>query len=141
MYVVYTVYILRMMILYYTILTLYTGPPNQERNFETSFNNKKQQLIKILNEQTSSKNQRTIIFCNTISQCRNVENVLLRLDRSQRQRQVLIYHSAIDNKIRDENMMSFSKRLLQKPVVMVCTDRASRGMDFDAVPVSIYVHV
>jgi hypothetical protein len=45
---------------------------------------------------------------------------------------------AIDIKARETNLMMFSKTLLTQPVVLVCTDRASRGLDFDSAPVTTY---
>ena len=45
---------------------------------------------------------------------------------------------AIDIKARETNLMMFSKTLLTQPVVLVCTDRASRGLDFDSAPVTFY---
>ena len=104
-----------------------SGPANQERNAETSFENKRLALLRTL-EQTES--DRTLIFCNTIPQCRLVENALQRADRGGRLRSVYAYHGAIDFKAREENIEEFSKPLLKLPAVLVCTDRASRGMDF-----------
>jgi len=79
--------------------------------------------------------QRSIIFCNTIQQCREVENILNRADRQEKLRRVLPYHGAIDATMRESNIAEFSRRLLKVPVVLVCTDRASRGLDFDSAPV------
>lgn len=96
---------------------------NQEKVFEK----KREALLQAMNDTPVG---RTLIFCNTIQQCRKVENALLRLDRGNRLRSIFAYHGAIDSRTRDENVKNFGKQLLQKPVVMVCTDRASRGMDF-----------
>jgi len=109
-----------------------SGPSGQERNPETAFENKRLALVKALE---TAGAERTLVFCNSIDQCRRVENALKRLDRLERLRSVLAYHGAIDAKSREEHVVEFSRRLLKKPVVLVCTDRASRGMDFDRAPV------
>ena len=105
-----------------------SGPMSQEKNSETAFENKRLALLRAL-EQTPT--ERTVIFCNTIAQCRKVENALERVDRQSRLRVVYPYHGAIDAKTRGDHMTEFSRPLLKVPSVLVCTDRASRGMDFD----------
>ena len=75
--------------------------------------------------------ERTLVFCNTIEQCRRVENLLRRDDRQDRFRTVYSYHGAIDAATREESLRAFTRSLLRKPAVMICTDRASRGMDFN----------
>eukprot|EP00892_Ulva_mutabilis_P011261 jgi/Ulvmu1/8507/UM044_0041.1 len=73
----------------------------------------------------------TIVFCNKIDACRAVENFLLRQDRRGHKYAVLPYHDALDRDIRTRNLRSF----LTPPAagaqqrVLVCTDRASRGID------------
>ena len=57
--------------------------------------------------------------------------MLIRVDRNEKLRRVLAYHGAVDVQQRHANMNEFSRALLKKPVVLICTDRASRGMDFD----------
>lgn len=105
-----------------------SGPATQERNAETSFENKRLALLRAL-EQTPA--DRTLVFCNTIPQCRQVENALQRADRNSRIRAVYSYHGAIDFATREKNINEFSRPLLKQPAVLICTDRASRGMDFD----------
>ena len=105
-----------------------SGAAAQEKNPETAFENKRLALLRSL-EQTTA--ERTIVFCNTISQCRKVENALQRVDRQARLRSVFPYHGAVDNEARAAAMKEFSRPLLKLPSVLVCTDRASRGMDFD----------
>lgn len=117
------------------ILVDCTGPPTQQRSPETAFENKRLALLRAL----EYRSDRTLIFCNTISQCRNVENALQRADRHGKVRSVLAYHGAIDGEKRQEAVMDFSKKLLKTPMVMVCTDRASRGMDFNAAPVLVAI--
>eukprot|EP01032_Pedospumella_encystans_P013967 gene13967-16059_t len=110
------------------ILVDCSGAPDQQRSMEQVMNNKKNVLLEALNKSTS---ERTIVFCNSIDQCRRVENILQRDDRSCKSRTVLSYHGAIEGSTRDENLKDFSKQLLQRPVVLISTDRASRGLDFN----------
>ena len=110
-----------------------TGPSTQEKSPETAFENKRLALLRAIEQNPC---ERTLIFCNTINQCRNVENVLNRADRQGKLRMVYAYHGAVDSDTREDAIVQFSRRLLKVPVVLVCTDRASRGMDFDASPVN-----
>jgi superfamily II DNA/RNA helicase len=75
--------------------------------------------------------ERTLIFCNTIEQCRNVENILKRDDRQENTYQVLASHSAIDDEVRGTNLEKFAHPLLRKPHILIVTERAARGIDFD----------
>lgn len=109
-----------------------SAPRGQGDVIEIALENKRLALLKSLEQNES---ERTVIFCNTIYQCREVENILQRADRSQKIRLVLPYHGAIDAKEREMNMAEFSRPLLKLPVVFVCTDRASRGLDFDSAAV------
>lgn len=110
-----------------------SGPQTQERNAETALENKRLALLKTLEQNEDI--ERTVIFCNTIPNCRAVENMLQRADRTGKLRKVYPYHGALDAATRESNIAEFSRPLLQMPVVLVCTDRASRGMDFDKAPV------
>lgn len=114
-----------------------SGPFHQQKkSHEIVLRNKFAALDKALMDH--SKVERTIIFCNTIEQCRNVENHLKREDRSGRLRTLHIYHSAIADEDRDKGLTEFSKILLKQPAVLICTDRASRGMDFNKAFVSSF---
>lgn len=62
---------------------------------------------------------RTLIFCNTIDQCRRVENMLQREDRNARVRAVFAYHGAIDDETRDHNLSEFCRPLLKQPAVVI----------------------
>jgi len=106
-----------------------SGPRTQERSGDKVFDNKRSALLKALDQRSDA--ERTIVFCNTIDQCRRVENILRRDDRSSRMRSVYSYHGAIDGVTRERNIAEFSRILLQKPAILICTDRASRGMDFN----------
>lgn len=114
----------------------YQTQDKQSRNrySEAVFENKRLALLNAL--QINANVERTLIFCNTIEQCRNVENAIMRSDRHGNIRNVYSYHSAIDNDVRQGNLQAFTKRLLPLPVVLICTDRASRGIDFDQFNVS-----
>ncbi|KAJ1432680.1 P-loop containing nucleoside triphosphate hydrolase protein [Ochromonadaceae sp. CCMP2298] len=46
-------------------------------------------------------------------------------------RSVHSYHGAVDAATRDANLIEFSRPLLTKPAILISTDRASRGMDFN----------
>ena len=99
-----------------------------DKSMNKILENKKLALIQTIESQPS---ERTIIFCNTIDQCRKVENILQRLDRDSQVRSIYPYHGAIDGLARQENIVEFSRPLLKLPSILICTDRASRGIDFD----------
>ena len=107
-------------------------------------------LLGSLQEQRST---RTIVFCNKIETCRKVENFLnrsvLQDDEERGGFEVLPYHAAIAPITRDKNLARFlrvpgsSEPMGRKKrhdgrdredraddrLVLVCTDRASRGVD------------
>lgn len=105
-----------------------SGARDQARSSDQVQHNKRKALLHALE---SFPAERTIVFCNTIDQCRRVENVLQREDRSGKGRSVYSYHGAIDAQTREDNMAAFSMVLLTQPAVLISTDRASRGMDFN----------
>ncbi|KAL6847594.1 hypothetical protein ACP4OV_022620 [Aristida adscensionis] len=109
------------------ILVDCSGDDNGEKNPETAFTNKKSALVKIVEE---SPVRKTIIFCNKIETCRKVENVLKRLDRKASQMKVLPFHAALDQAQRIANMKEFLNKQTADSMFLVCTDRASRGIDF-----------
>jgi ATP-dependent RNA helicase DDX18/HAS1 len=113
-----------------------SGDVTHKRSYNIVLENKYKELSKLLID--NSYIERTIIFCNSIKQCRNVENFLSKEggNRNSQLREVFSYHSAIDSKQRKENLFLFTKTLLKKPVILICTDRASRGMDFSRTNVS-----
>jgi ATP-dependent RNA helicase DDX18/HAS1 len=110
-----------------------SGAHSQERSGDQVFDNKRSALLQLLSDVAA---ERTVVFCNTIDQCRRVENALLRQDRDHRMRKVLPYHGAIDAANRDSNLVEFCRPLLEQPAVLISTDRASRGMDFNKAHVS-----
>ncbi|CAL4920335.1 unnamed protein product [Urochloa decumbens] len=109
------------------ILVDCSGDDNEEKNPETAFSNKKSALVKIIEEAPVRK---TIIFCNKIETCRKVENVLRRLDRKASQIKVIPFHAALDQAQRIANIKEFLKKQTAESMFLVCTDRASRGIDF-----------
>ncbi|CAM9779671.1 unnamed protein product [Ascophyllum nodosum] len=114
-----------------------SGPPGEPRNEETGMRRKREALLSQLERR---KALRTLVFCNTIQGCRQVENILSRASRKG-QFETLVYHSAIDPKKAADNMRQFMRSNALTPMVMVCTDRSSRGMDFDRAEARRVEHV
>ncbi|KNA08832.1 hypothetical protein SOVF_159200 [Spinacia oleracea] len=108
-----------------------SGNEESEKTPETAFSNKKSALLRLAEE---SRVSRTIIFCNKIETCRKVENVLRRLDRKENQIRVLPFHSALEQETRLRNMKEFLSPVTEnRSLFLICTDRASRGIDFPSV--------
>lgn len=112
---------------------------------ETGFQRKVAALYAVLQEQRAP---RTIIFCNKIETCRKVENFLTRTFGREDGVGVLPHHAAIADARRDANLRRFlappassnpgrrrgvrqhgSSDGSAERLVLVCTDRASRGLD------------
>lgn len=107
---------------------------------ESGFQRKADALFAVLQEQRAP---RTIVFCNKIESCRKVENFLNRSFSHDDHVEVLAHHAAIADVRRSANLHRFlaapagstkgrSSNSNSSPVerlVLVCTDRASRGMD------------
>jgi ATP-dependent RNA helicase DDX18/HAS1 len=108
-----------------------SGPWEEERNEETGFVRKRDMLVQNLLKHPAP---RSLVFCNSIPTCRKVENALRRADRQEKRWQVLAYHSAVNPQDRQKNLDIFSSRV-ERPLIMVCTDRTSRGVDFDTADV------
>ena len=109
-------------------------PAQFNRDPRKCFEIKSEQLIKALRSQRC---RRTLIFCNTVESCRRVENLLGRQDRQGQVYSVSAYHNAMTPETRNHNLGIFAhgKRGDQVDYILVCTDRAARGVDFDAAPV------
>jgi ATP-dependent RNA helicase DDX18/HAS1 len=105
-----------------------SGPEDEPKTPETGLKHKRDALIAALEQR---KTARTLVFCNTIRSCREVENLLQRYDRASSRIQALPYHGALDSKVASKNLQQFSKTNALLPMVLICTDRSSRGMDFD----------
>ncbi|KAE8723405.1 DEAD-box ATP-dependent RNA helicase 50 [Hibiscus syriacus] len=98
---------------------------------DTAFLNKKNALLKLVEESPVPK---TIVFCNKIETCRKVENVLKRFDRKGTHVRVLPFHAALSQETRLINMKEFThSQPGEESLILVCTDRASRGIDFSGV--------
>ncbi|CAL9048928.1 unnamed protein product [Musa banksii] len=106
-----------------------SGADGEEKNPDTAFQNKKSALLQLLELPVP----KTIVFCNKIETCRMVENILNRYDRKGSQIQVLPFHAAIAQEIRLSNMREFLNSRSKDSKFLICTDRASRGIDFAGV--------
>ncbi|XP_058075969.1 DEAD-box ATP-dependent RNA helicase 50 isoform X2 [Magnolia sinica] len=104
-----------------------SGDDGEEKTPETAFLNKKSALLQIVEETPVPK---TIIFCNKIETCRKVENVLKRIDRKGLRLRVLPFHAAVAQELRLANMKEFLSSQSKDCMFLICTDRASRGIDF-----------
>ncbi|GFP78809.1 dead-box ATP-dependent RNA helicase 50 [Phtheirospermum japonicum] len=108
-----------------------SGDEKAERNPDTAFLNKKNALLQIVEQRSVTK---TIVFCNKIETCRKVENALKRLDRKENSIKVLPFHAALEQESRLANLEEFRSFPTKNiSMFLVCTDRASRGMDFAGV--------
>ncbi|KAL5555553.1 hypothetical protein UlMin_037789, partial [Ulmus minor] len=108
-----------------------SGGDEIEKSPETAFLNKKSALLQIVE---GSPVPKTIVFCNKIETCRRVENVLKRFDRKGNQVQVLPFHAAMAQESRLANIKEFTNYGPENvSQILLCTDRASRGMDFPSV--------
>ena len=88
------------------------------------------QLLEELDEEPAD---RVLVFCNTIESCRRVENYLCRKDRRGEKYSVDAFHGAIPANARKRTLEAFGAPNgmgYEPPRILVCTDRASRGMDF-----------
>lgn len=114
------------------ILVDCSGEIEAEKTPETAFLNKKSALLQLVEQSPVSK---TIIFCNKIETCRKVENALKRTDRKGTLVRVLPFHAALAQESRLANMKEFMNpsRPKEESLFLVCTDRASRGIDFSGV--------
>ncbi|KAJ8769934.1 hypothetical protein K2173_009016 [Erythroxylum novogranatense] len=108
-----------------------SGENETEKTPESAFNNKKTALLQLVEQNSVSK---TIVFCNKIETCRKVENVLKRFDKKGHHVRVLPFHAALAQESRLANMKEFMNSSPEEvSLFLVCTDRASRGIDFAGV--------
>ncbi|KAL5782831.1 hypothetical protein ACOSP7_007860 [Xanthoceras sorbifolium] len=108
-----------------------SGDYETDKTPETAFLNKKSALLQLVENSPVSK---TIVFCNKIETCRKVENILKRFDRRENHVRVLPFHAALEQESRLSNMKEFtSSQSKEECLFLVCTDRASRGIDFAGV--------
>ena len=75
--------------------------------------------------------RRMLLFCNKIETCRRVENMLRRADRDGERLVPMPYHAALTDERRKASLDAFlaPPRPGETPMMLVCTDRASRGLD------------
>ena len=105
------------------------------RDREACFTLKSQALL------TSFRKHRTLqtlVFCNTVESCRAVENMLQRNDRKEKIYHVGTYHNAMSLDARNRNLAEFCSSKYKREdqsQILVCTDRAARGVDFDGTPI------
>ncbi|XP_008439020.2 DEAD-box ATP-dependent RNA helicase 50 [Cucumis melo] len=105
-----------------------SGEEEQNKTPDAAFLNKKDALLQIAEGTPVSK---TIVFCNKIETCRKVENALQRFDKKGSRLQVFPFHAALARESRLANMEAFTNsHSNQVSKFLVCTDRASRGIDF-----------
>lgn len=104
-------------------------PPAMNRDKAACFNLKSSELMRSLRK---NKSERTLIFCNTVESCRSVENLLKRNDRRGKAYNVGCYHGALSPSKRNRDLAAFSKPTTDRmnDQVLICTDRAARGVDF-----------
>jgi len=124
-------------------------PPISNNDLDLCFEYKSKELLKALR---ANRVKRSLVFCNTVEACRKVENLIKRNDRRQSFWIVGAYHNAMNPENRRKNLNLFSRGLSEKALerknkkhkksgeddvdyVLVCTDRAARGVDFDSAPV------
>lgn len=112
-------------------------PADKNRDAALCFDVKVKQLLKALR---LNRCRRTLIFCNTVESCRSVENLLNRKDRRGQVFHVGAYHNAMTPEARNKNLDIFAKGRSNSEdenvdYVLICTDRAARGVDFDAAAV------
>ncbi|KAG0629271.1 hypothetical protein M758_1G090200 [Ceratodon purpureus] len=113
-----------------------SGTEGEEKTPEKAFLSKKAALLQLVDQRPVSK---TIVFCNKIETCRDVENALYRHDRGGTKLTVLPYHAALSQEARLESMQQFLESQPSKNLFLVCTDRASRGLDsFDVEHVVLF---
>ncbi|CAA6668843.1 unnamed protein product [Spirodela intermedia] len=104
-----------------------SGKDGEEKTPETAFSNKRTALLQLVEQ---SPVRKTVIFCNKIETCRKVENLLKRFDRKEHRIKVLSFHAALEQESRLSNMKEFMSSQSADSLFLICTDRASRGIDF-----------
>ena len=97
-------------------------------------------MAALLQELQDAPVAHALVFCNTIESCRRVENALRRADRRGAAYRMWAYHGAISAEARKRALAAFvapeddaDADAAPLPRLLVCTDRASRGMDFPQV--------
>jgi ATP-dependent RNA helicase DDX18/HAS1 len=109
-------------------------PAPHHRNPQMCFDVKAKALLQSLRE---TRCRRTLIFCNTVESCRQVENLLKRHDRQGQLYHVGAYHNALTPQARQANLRGLAREATSsdRDAILVCTDRAARGVDFGGMAV------
>ena len=94
-----------------------------------------EQLLDAEAEKGEAAAKRMLLFCNKIETCRRVENILRRADGDGERLVPVPYHAALSPERRRESLDTFlvPPKKGDVPLILVCTDRASRGLDASAV--------
>ena len=93
-------------------LSLLTDAIQSHRNSKQLLNN---------DDDASSLQQLTLVFCNTVASCRAAEHALAEAGLKS-----LCYHGELNSSARAENLEKFR---LAETSILVCTDIAARGLD------------
>lgn len=98
------------------------------------FRRKAEALLRVLGSRENA-GMPSLVFCNTLERCRDVENYIKRSDRGGSRLQVHAMHAAISPPMRLAALQALRVSVPEgKPTpVVVATDRASRGLDCAAV--------
>lgn len=96
------------------------------------FDAKRKALVQLLDQNLARDTVRTLLFCNSVESARALENGLKRSDRKNQKWLLIPHHSAISERQRQENLACFARsdRAVLRPMLLICTDRAGRGVDF-----------
>jgi len=94
-----------------------------------------EQLLEAEHAKGERASARTLLFCNKIDTCRRIENILQRADPREERLRILPYHAALSPERRKASLDEFlaPPRRGDVPLMLVCTDRASRGLDASGV--------
>ncbi|KAK9838223.1 hypothetical protein WJX84_007751 [Apatococcus fuscideae] len=97
-------------------------------NEDTGIARKTDALQQLLDERSDT---RTLVFCNKIENCRRAENALKRWQPKAGDRvKVLPYHKAVSAEQQRSNLLAFmAGSENQQRIVLIATDRFSRGID------------
>lgn len=79
-------------------------------------------LLKEVNAKMTKLDGSAMIFCNSVPSCRSLDYAL-----SQEGYDVVSFHGDIPKKMRMQNFQRFKTKECR---IMICTDLASRGLDF-----------
>lgn len=104
--------------------------PSDESDKEQETKNK---LAALERDIAASNSPKVAVFCNAIEHCRMVENRLKRSDKGEKIRLVRPLHAAIRADLRAEHLDIVQRGDSSRQIILVATDRASRGLDLNSV--------